>query len=224
VFVSYSRKDAKLVKPIVDMIRATQGVDDWVFYDQDSIQAGKKWRPQSDKALSDADQVFLFWCAHSASSVEVKKEWESGLQLDKDFVPVILDATPVPSRLAEFQFVDMREAARRTHGHSVGRIAGWCAAGLALILMPIMMLASDTGSIWLDQRLNPDERGLEETIAFIEIITDSEAWPWILAGAAGALGIAWLLRRRRRALAAMAHRAAEALRKAAPRPEDREPA
>lgn len=116
VFVSYNRADAKLVKPIVDLIRATRASnEDWVFYDQDSIQAGQKWRAQTERALSDADLVCLFWCAHASMSTEVEHEYTQGLTEQKNFLPVILDATPVPSELAEYQFIDMQDVGLHTH-------------------------------------------------------------------------------------------------------------
>ena len=100
IFVSYSRQDAGLVKPVVGLLRATKDV---VFQDVDGIMPGKRWRPQIEEALGDAHLIVLFWCYHSSRSVEVKKEYELALLTGKDVLPVLLDATPLPKELDEYQ-------------------------------------------------------------------------------------------------------------------------
>jgi len=42
IFLSYSRIDAGLVRPVVGLLRATRGL---VFQDEDSLHAGQPWRP-----------------------------------------------------------------------------------------------------------------------------------------------------------------------------------
>jgi hypothetical protein len=106
IFVSYSHQDAGLVKPVVGLLRATK---DLVFQDVDGIKPGMRWRPQIEEALGVAHLIVLFWCYHSSRSAEVRKEYESALSTGKDVLPVLLDATPLPKELNEFQWVDFRQ-------------------------------------------------------------------------------------------------------------------
>jgi TIR domain len=106
IFVSYSHQDAGLVKPVVGLLRATK---DLIFQDVDAIMPGSRWRPQIEEALDVAHLIVLFWCCHSSRSAEVRKEYESALSTGKDVLPVLLDATPLPKELSEFQWVDFRQ-------------------------------------------------------------------------------------------------------------------
>lgn len=105
LFISYSRENAWQVKPIVEIMRAT-GCE--VFYDSDSIEAGKKWRVELSKALSDSDAILVFWSKDSAQSEEVTKEYLKAIELDQDIIPVLLDDTPLEASLSDYQFVDLR--------------------------------------------------------------------------------------------------------------------
>jgi TIR domain len=106
IFVSYSHQDTGLVKPVVGLLRATK---DLVFQDVDAIKPGSRWRPQIEEALGVAQLIVLFWCYHSSRSAEVKKEYELAVSTGKDVLPVLLDATPLPNELNEYQWVDFRE-------------------------------------------------------------------------------------------------------------------
>lgn len=109
IFVSYSHKDAALVSPIVKLLRSNQSI---VFHDVDSIPPGKRWREELNQALAGARLFVLFWCAHSSKSKEVKVEYRAAIQANKDVLPVILDATPLPEVLKSYQWIDFREAFR----------------------------------------------------------------------------------------------------------------
>lgn len=108
IFVSYSRKDYKLVTPVVRLLRATKGL---IFQDIDDIEGGKKWRKQIDAALENAHLIVVFWCSHSDSSHEVRREYQAAIRADKDLLPVLLDDTPLPDDLGEFHGVDFRGVA-----------------------------------------------------------------------------------------------------------------
>lgn len=84
VFVSYSSHDGALVAPIVKLLNANRTL---VFQDVDSIQPGKRWRVELEKALNDSNMVVLFWCQHSSQSSEVKKEWQAAIDQEKDLLP-----------------------------------------------------------------------------------------------------------------------------------------
>ena len=116
IFVSYSHRDAELVSPVVKLLRLNTPL---VFHDTDSIPTGKKWREQVSHALDQAHLVVLFWCAHSSRSDEVENEYRSALQLHKDILPVLLDDTPLPAALGEFQWIDFRSVVRPSHEKEV---------------------------------------------------------------------------------------------------------
>jgi hypothetical protein len=112
IFVSYSHEDAALVTPVVRLLRATEGL---VFQDSDSIGPGKRWRQELDAALVGADLIVVFWCRHSSRSAEVRREYAAAITAGKNVLPVLLDSTPVPENLSEFQWVDFRELAGDGH-------------------------------------------------------------------------------------------------------------
>jgi len=113
IFVSYSHQDARLVMPVVRLLRATEGL---VFLDADSIKPCKKWQQEITKGLETAKLVVVFWCNHSGQSAEVKKEYAAAIAGGKDLLPVLLDSYPVPDDLAEFQWIDFREIVGPAHG------------------------------------------------------------------------------------------------------------
>src|SRR5262245_48912246 len=116
VFVSYSHNDVALVTPIVKLLRLNRSL---VFQDTDSIELGKKWREQAGRALADARLVVLFWCVHWSHSSEVASEYKSALNTGKDLLPVLLDATPLPAELSEFQWIDFRGTVGANHAGGV---------------------------------------------------------------------------------------------------------
>lgn len=127
VFVSYSHRDEDLVKPVVQLLRANQSL---VFQDIDSIQPGKKWRDEIAKGIAESHLVIVFWCDHANASEEVEKEWKTAIELRKDLLPLLLDATPLPPQLAAFQWIDFQDAVGANHmlmtelfGSSVGSAA-----------------------------------------------------------------------------------------------------
>ena len=105
IFVSYSRIDEALVSPLVRVMRAT-GAD--VFQDIDSIPYGKLWRPVIEERIELAEILLVFWCEHSERSAAVRDEWQLAAKAGKAIVPVMLDGTPLDSRLGEYQGIDLR--------------------------------------------------------------------------------------------------------------------
>lgn len=101
LFVSYSRQDASLVRPLVRFLRAT-GSD--VFVDVESLDYGSDWRLQLDEAIAGANRFLLFWSRAAAGSGEIEHEWRTALARDDlPIVPVLLDETPLPPDVAPFQ-------------------------------------------------------------------------------------------------------------------------
>src|SRR5262245_24524411 len=116
VFVSYSHNDVALVTPVVKLLRLNKSL---VFQDTDSIELGKKWREQAGRALADARLVVLFLCVSSSHFSEVASEYKSALNTGKDLLPVLLDATPLPAELSEFQWIDFRGTVGANHANGV---------------------------------------------------------------------------------------------------------
>ena len=106
IFVSYSHADTSLVAPIVVLLRVSKAL---VFLDSDSIPPGKRWRDELGTAISEASVVVVFWCHHAKTSREVEKEFKAAIALGKDVLPLLLDETPLPTDLADFQYIDFRE-------------------------------------------------------------------------------------------------------------------
>jgi hypothetical protein len=113
VFVSYSHADASLVAPVVKLLRVNKSL---VFQDIDGIQPGKRWRSEIAKGLTESDLVVVFWCDHSNRSEEVSTEWKAAIDQKKDVLPLLLDATPLPPELGEFQWIDFRGTVGTNHG------------------------------------------------------------------------------------------------------------
>ncbi len=66
-------------------------------------------------AATGAHVIVVFWCEHSSASEEVAREYTLGIELGKDVLPVLLDATPLPPDLARFQWVDFRRLVGGAH-------------------------------------------------------------------------------------------------------------
>jgi hypothetical protein len=114
VFISYSRKDLHLIEPVVDLLRATR---DMVFHDVDTIRPGAKWREQLDAALADTNLIVVFWCRHAAGSKYVREEYEAAMASGKDVLPLLIDDTPLPPKLADFQAIDFRTSIGASHAY-----------------------------------------------------------------------------------------------------------
>lgn len=113
IFVSYSHTDSPLVAPIVSLLRASNA---FVFRDADSIRPGKRWRDEIGTAIHEASIVVVFWCHHASTSQEVRKEYNAAIAQGKDVLPLLLDETPLPGPLDDFQYIDFREAFGNAHG------------------------------------------------------------------------------------------------------------
>jgi hypothetical protein len=112
VFVSYSHADASLVAPVVRLLRVNKSL---VFQDTDGISPGKRWREEIAKALAESNLVVVFWCHHAFRSNEVSTEWRAAIEQGKEVLPLLLDATPLPSDLGNFQWIDFRGTVGANH-------------------------------------------------------------------------------------------------------------
>jgi hypothetical protein len=116
IFVSYSPADNELVAAIVSVLSASN--DTIVYCDADSIRASGRWREELEKAISEANVVLVFWCHHSNTSYEVRKEFALALERGKDVLPLLLDGTPLPGKLVERRAIDFRARVGVIHERS----------------------------------------------------------------------------------------------------------
>lgn len=151
IFVSYSRRDADFVTPVVQLLRGTREL---VFRDADSIKPGSKWRQEIEAGLQSSSLFVLFWCAHSAASPQVKGEYELALAHGKDILPVLFDDTPLPDSLGAYQWVDFRELAAVAHPKRRAR-------RLLVGVSALVLTFSLAGSLFLAQRQQLPDTGAE---------------------------------------------------------------
>ena len=109
-FVSYSTADRRFVEPIVQVLR-TATTD--VFLDRDSIAPGDKWKDVLTERLQTADTLVLFWSHNAEKSKWVTREWHTAAGAGKRILPVLIDDTPLPEALGDFQWIDFRYLRRR---------------------------------------------------------------------------------------------------------------
>jgi hypothetical protein len=202
VFISYSRMDRNIVKPITDLMRITGAK---VFRDEDSILPGQKWRIEITESLNSAKTVVVFWCGHSAQSDAVKFEYKTAIELHKDVVPILLDETVLSDELLEYQWIDLRSFTTLRENHSnvlpisnvasaAGATAGLCSAGTAVgaaagigiaacaaaisaapIVLPIALIGGLVGAgIALLKKDSNKQTSLESSIAYPKLTKDEE--------------------------------------------------
>ncbi|MGH8729726.1 MAG: TIR domain-containing protein [Burkholderiales bacterium] len=79
----------------------------------------KRWRSEIARGLAESHMVVVFWCDHASRSDEVSKEWNAAIEQKKDLLPLLLDATPLPPELGEFQWIDFRGTVGPNHSSIV---------------------------------------------------------------------------------------------------------
>lgn len=107
VFVSYSRHDEALVRPLAGLLGAA--APDAVFLDVTSLKPGDLWDKQIMNAVKEASVFVICWCCESDRSTFIAKEISAALaEGDKKLVPVLFCSTPLPPSLADRQWIDLR--------------------------------------------------------------------------------------------------------------------
>ena len=109
-FASYSKKDRRLVQPIVQILRSNAAA---VFLDRDSIPPGDKWKEVLTDSLEIADTLLLFWSRDAKKSEWVTMEWNEAVRAGKRILPILVDETPLPKSLAAYQWIDFRYIGRK---------------------------------------------------------------------------------------------------------------
>ena len=117
VFVSYSHSDSRLVVPVVALLRASRVL---VFRDADGLLPGKRWREEIESAILNAQIVVVFWCHHAKRSKEVSREVRLAIANGRDVLPLLIDGTPLPRTLAQYQHIDFRAICEAGHAAETG--------------------------------------------------------------------------------------------------------
>lgn len=99
-----------------------------LFRDDDDLTPGVKWKPTIGKKISECDTFMVFWCWHSNKSAPVRAEWKQAVKEGKRIVPVLLDATPLPTHLAEHQWINLRGLMHRHQKRVSYKRYGWMGA------------------------------------------------------------------------------------------------
>jgi TIR domain len=107
VFVSYSRHDEALVRPLAGLLGVA--ADDAVFLDVTSLKPGDLWDDKIMGAVKEASVFVLCWCCESDKSTFIAKEISAALaEGEKKLVPVLFCSTPLPPGMADRQWIDLR--------------------------------------------------------------------------------------------------------------------
>jgi hypothetical protein len=107
VFISYSRHDEALIKPIASLLVAAG--DDAVFLDVTSLKSGDCWEEEIIRAVKESLVFVLCWCCESAKSDFVTKEIKTALKdRGKKLIPVLLCSEKLPTAFARRQWIDLR--------------------------------------------------------------------------------------------------------------------
>ena len=96
-FISYASADRERVLPIVASLREA-GIICWL--DQHDIVGGANWGGSIADAIEGCSAFVLMSSAASLASRNVRQEIALAWQHDKPYVPLLLDATPIPNDVA----------------------------------------------------------------------------------------------------------------------------
>jgi hypothetical protein len=108
VFLSYSRKDAERVKPLLDGLRR---LGYRVFFDVQSIDPGQPWKRRLERSIRASRTLILCWSEEARKSDYITFEYSRAEALHKPVFPWLLDKTPLPAML-ELQGIGDPDGAR----------------------------------------------------------------------------------------------------------------
>ena len=104
IFMSYARKDADRVRPLVDLLSIEEGIAVW--WDKD-IEPGERFRDVIDDVLEKASCVVVVWTKASIKSDWVRSEVDSPMKRGV-LILVLLDADlKIPRPFTELEHVDL---------------------------------------------------------------------------------------------------------------------
>ncbi|MBL9136916.1 MAG: HEAT repeat domain-containing protein [Verrucomicrobiales bacterium] len=103
VFLSYSRVDGDFAE-VVRARLGEGGCHCWL--DRSEIQAGEAWCEEIDEAIRGASAVVLILTPSARASEFVNYEWAFALGAGVPLIPLMLQPTPLPPRLATLHHLD----------------------------------------------------------------------------------------------------------------------
>ncbi len=105
LFISYSRREAPFVDVLLDALE-DKGVQVWLDYR--SLTPGKPWLEQILAGIESAEVFLLIVSKASMASKNVELEYQHALKQQKRIVLLIFEATPLPSALQGYEWLDFR--------------------------------------------------------------------------------------------------------------------
>ncbi len=99
VFVSYSRKDSRIVYPIVEAVEAA-GHDLWI--DREELSAGTHWAGRIVRAIRESETVCLMCSEGAFQSDHVRREVYLADKYKRKLLPVRLDRAELPEDFEYF--------------------------------------------------------------------------------------------------------------------------
>jgi TIR domain len=109
VFISYSRKDDKVMNQVVERLRS-RGIKVWI--DNEKLIPGTAvWEEEVAKAIKIASGIVVVLSPEAKSSKWVSREITLADQNEKLIVPVLIrgdEHSSIPFRLVNHQYIDMR--------------------------------------------------------------------------------------------------------------------
>lgn len=89
IFISYSRADAPIVKPLVEKIEASTGVECWI--DWNGIESGDQFEDNIVGAIDDCEIVLFMHSDNAIKSEWAKKEVRYASGEGKKVIPLLID-------------------------------------------------------------------------------------------------------------------------------------
>jgi hypothetical protein len=107
VFVSYSRHDEDLVKPLAGLLGLS--AEDAVFLDIEQLKPGVLWEKTIVKAIEQSSVFVICWCCESKKSSFVAREIKLALaDRKRKIVPVLFCSAKLPHQVSKSQWIDLR--------------------------------------------------------------------------------------------------------------------
>lgn len=103
VFISYSRTDGDFAEVLRRRLEDA-GFDTWV--DLDDLRAGDAWGEAIDGAIRGSVALVVILTPASRGSDYVSYEWAFALGAEVPVIPLLLQPTPLPPRMAAIQHLD----------------------------------------------------------------------------------------------------------------------
>jgi hypothetical protein len=136
VFISYASADRQRVLDIVDALREA-GITCWL--DQHGIEGGANWGVRITEAIEGCSAFVLMSSTTSLSSRNVRQEVAVAWKFNKPYLPLLLDATPIPRELTYWL-----EAQTQSNIDAVDWESAWT-EGQTLSVTDITALLTESG-------------------------------------------------------------------------------